>query len=117
MPSHRLRRPDTHNRLACPKHWAKAPPQLQRRVVHTWRNGSRLDYLDVRDQAVAICYGCPALAACAEWAVTSGIPYGIVGGMLPDARAALRKQLGLTERMPAPEELGLLGLRARRAES
>lgn len=40
-----------------------------------------------------ICHGCPVEAECGEWAIATGIRYGIYGGMLPGTRERRRKAL------------------------
>jgi WhiB family redox-sensing transcriptional regulator len=45
--------------------------------------------------AKALCDTCPVLTSCREWAVTSGIPWGLVGGMTETERQRERVRRGL----------------------
>jgi WhiB family transcriptional regulator, redox-sensing transcriptional regulator len=42
-------------------------------------------------QAKAICASCPVLESCRSWALETGIPFGIVGGLSEMERRRLRK--------------------------
>lgn len=51
------------------------------------------------DQAKIICASCPVIDACAQWALRTGEPYGIWGGLSEEERA---DRLGLRDlRYPA----------------
>jgi WhiB family transcriptional regulator, redox-sensing transcriptional regulator len=45
--------------------------------------------------AKAICYSCPVMAACLEWALAGGEAHGVWGGTTPEER----DQLAATARM------------------
>lgn len=47
-----------------------------------------------RDNAKQTCLGCPVLAACATWAILSGIEYGTWGALHEEERHTIRKRLG-----------------------
>jgi WhiB family redox-sensing transcriptional regulator len=42
-------------------------------------------------QAKAICSSCPVLSECRTWALESGIPYGVIGGLGEQERYRIRK--------------------------
>ena len=42
-----------YQRLACSRHWAQVPKQLQQQVSRLWRDGDLLAYFDARAEAVA----------------------------------------------------------------
>ena len=44
------------------------------------------------DQAKAVCRRCPVAAECLTWALESGQPYGVCGGLSEDERRALRRR-------------------------
>lgn len=52
-------------------------------------------------QAKAVCATCPVLAQCLSWALTSGIDFGVWGGLTADERRALRRHLKQNQEVPA----------------
>lgn len=42
------------------------------------------------ERAKAVCAGCPVRDACLDWAVKTGMAYGVWGGLTPANRRALR---------------------------
>lgn len=43
-------------------------------------------------EAKAVCRGCPSVAACLAWALETGQPEGVWGGLTPEERRALRRR-------------------------
>lgn len=44
--------------------------------------------------AKAICHGCPLKDACLDWALRTGVPYGIWGGKTERERRAIQRHEG-----------------------
>jgi len=44
-------------RFACLKHWYELPPELRAKLSTTWRAGNLPEYLEVREEAVALLGG------------------------------------------------------------
>jgi len=40
-------------------------------------------------EAKTVCRRCPVVTDCLDWAVTTGLPFGVAGGMTADERRAL----------------------------
>jgi WhiB family redox-sensing transcriptional regulator len=57
-------------------------------------------------QAKAICASCSVLDACRDWAITSRIPFGFVGGMNERERIRERKRRAIPQRHWHDDTLG-----------
>lgn len=71
------------------RRWAvctETDPEIFFPLGSMWRKGEA-------DQAKAICWNCPVSAECLEWAMESGERYAIAGGMTPEERQALVRQV------------------------
>jgi WhiB family redox-sensing transcriptional regulator len=44
------------------------------------------------EQAKEICHDCPVECQCRNWALDTGEPYGVLGGLSEDERRALLRQ-------------------------
>lgn len=58
------------------------------------------------EQAKAVCYRCPVIEECLEWALGSGEEHGVCGGASESERRALRRERGImaaVEPEPVPQ--------------
>lgn len=85
VPDTTHRGPDWRNEALC-----RSPEYKGQADMWFATNHDKLD----RSLAEQACRRCPALEACAIWAVLSGIEYGTWGALHEEQRAALRKRLG-----------------------
>lgn len=53
--------------------------------------------------AKAVCWSCPALQACGQWAIETRQPFGIWGGMSEAERRAVLRRRGV--RLPADPDI------------
>lgn len=53
------------------------------------------------DDLKALCMGCPAVVACAKYAIVADEEWGIWGGLTPNDRRAIKRRLPLADHAPA----------------